>query len=237
MIKFPNIEEMLKAGMHFGHLSSKWHPKMKPYIFGVRQGVHVIDLSKTQSGLVNAMNYITQLVSENKNILLVGTKTQVKAEIKKTAIESKMPYVSERWLGGCLTNFLIVKNSIKKYRDLTEKKNSGKLEEQYTKKERIIIDREIAKLERNVGGLADLNRAPDAIFIWDIKVEATALTEAISKKIPVIAICDTNVNPEGVDYIIPSNDDASKAIKLVMKTISEAIAEGRKQAEAKQAAK
>lgn len=225
-MKIPTLEEMLKAGMHFGHRTSKWHPKMKPFIFTSRKGVHIIDLAKTQKQLVKALDFIKQSNKEGKVILFVGTKTQVKQPLKKMAQEAGVPYVAERWLGGCLTNFPIIKKSIRKYQDLLEKKQAGKLDK-YTKKEQLDFDREIGRLEINLGGLVDLTKIPDAVFIWDIKHEKTALQEAKKTGIKIIAVCDTNVNPTGIDYVIPANDDASKAVKLVLNTVKEAIEEGR----------
>ena len=227
-MKIPTIEEMLKAGMHFGHRTSKWHPKMEPFIFTSRKGVHIIDLEKTKKKIEQALNFIQQSVKEGKIILLVGTKTQVKKPLKGIADEIGIPYVTERWLGGTLTNFFVIKNLIKKYKNLLERKQTGKLEK-YTKKERHDFDKEIAKLEIKVGGLVNLTKIPDALFIWDIKKEKTALVEANKKDIPVIAICDTNVNPEGVDYIIPANDDATKGVKLILGLVKETILEGKKE--------
>lgn len=231
MIKFPTVEEMLKAGMHFGHRTSKWHPKMAPYIFTSRNGVHVIDLSKTRKQLKIALDFIEKSVAEGKTILLVGTKTQVKDQIKKIAEEVGVPYVNEGWLGGALTNFAIIKKAISKYVTLRAEKEAGKLDK-YTKKERLEIDREIARLEKKVGGLATLTKTPDLIFIWDIKEESTALTEAKKKNIPVVAICDTNVNPQNVDYVIPANDDATKTIKLILNMVAETIKSGKEKAKA-----
>jgi len=226
MTKIPTIEEMLKAGMHFGHRTSKWHPKMAPFIFTSRNGVHIIDLTKTAKKLEEALDYIKKNILEGKAVLFVGTKDQVKAEMKAMSIEAGVPYVTEKWLGGFLTNFPVIKKLIKKYKDFQEQKMTGKLDK-YTKKERLDIDRELVKLEARVGGLVDLNKIPDVMFIWDIKKEKTALAEAKKKNIPVIAVCDTNVNPDGIDYVIPANDDASKTIKLVLNTIKEAILEAR----------
>jgi small subunit ribosomal protein S2 len=226
MVKLPTIEEMLKAGMHFGHRTSKWHPKMEPFIFTSRNGVHVIDLTKSQKMLGQSLELIKKLTGENKLILFVGTKTQVKKPLKKMCEETGMPYVSEKWMGGTLTNFVIIRKLIKKYKDLLDSKITGKLEK-YTKKEKLEFDREIATLETKVGGLVNLNRLPDIIFIWDIKTEKTAMAEARKKNIPIIAICDTNVNPTEVNYVIPSNDDATKTIKLVLNLIKEAVMEGK----------
>lgn len=226
MIKLPTTEEMLKAGMHFGHRTSKWHPKMAPFIFGSRNGVHVIDLVKARKMLGAALEYLEKAASEGKIILLVGTKEQATKVLKETAIAADVPYVNEGWLGGSVTNFNIIKKAIKKYITLKTEKETGKLDK-YTKKERLDIAREIARLEKKVGGLVSLNRVPDIVFIWDIKHEETAFKEAKKKKLPVVALCDTNVNPTGVDYIIPGNDDASKTIRLVMALVGEAIKAGK----------
>ncbi len=226
MVKVPNIEDMLKAGMHFGHRTNRWHPKMKPFIFTSKNGIYIIDLRKTQEKMQEALEFIVKLISEGKNILFVGTKNQVSAPLKKMAVEVNQPYIVGKWLGGFLTNFAVVRKSIKKYLDLTEKKEAGKLDK-YTKKERLEFDREIKKLEMRVGGLSSLNKLPDALFIWDIREEETAVREAKQKNIPIIAICDTNVNPEEVNYPIPANDDATKTIKLVLEAVKEAILEGK----------
>jgi len=226
MAKIPTIEEMLKAGMHFGHRTSKWHPKMEPFIFTQRNGVYIIDLIKSRKMLESALEFIKKFASEGKTILFVGTKMQAKKTIKNLALETGMPYVSEKWMGGCLTNFLVIKKLIKKYNDLLADKNEGKLNK-YTKKERLDFDKEMEKLEIKVGGLVNMNKLPDAIFIWDIKTENTAATEAKKKNIPTIAVCDTNVNPTGINYVIPANDDATKTIRLLLNTVKEAIKEGK----------
>lgn len=228
MANIPTIEEMLKAGMHFGHRTSKWHPKMAAYIFGSRNGIHILDLAKSSKMLVEALEFMKKFAAEGKVILFVGTKMQVKGPMKSMAEEIGMPYITEKWLGGCLTNFTVIKKMIKKYKDLLEDKNTGRLN-RYTKKERLEFDREIHKLELKVGGLVNLNKLPDAIFIWDAKLEKTAVNESRAKNVPIIAICDTNTNPEGINYIIPSNDDATKTIKLLLNTIKEAILEGKAQ--------
>lgn len=227
MTKLPTLEEMLKSGLHFGHRSSRWHPKMKPYIFTQRKGIHIINLSQTRDLLETALNFIAKLASEDKQILFVGTKDQVKKPLKEAAIAAGMPYVNEKWLGGTLTNFAIIKKSIKKYKDLIENKASGKLKK-YTKKEQLEFDRDIEDLEVKVGGISSLVKMPDAIFIWDIKREATALKEAKNKKIPVIAVCDTNTNPAGIEYIIPANDDATQGLELILGLAKEAILDGKK---------
>lgn len=218
---------MLQAGMHFGHRTNRWHPKMKQYIFTAKNGVYILDLKKTQVKLNEALDFMTKLVTESKSILFVGTKKQVAMPLQKMATEAGQPYIVGKWLGGYLTNFTVVKKSVKKYLDLLEKKESGKLEK-YTKKERLDFDREINKLRERVGGLTALNKLPDALFIWDIKEEETAVKEAIQKNIPIIAICDTNVDPELVNYPIPANDDATKTITLVLDIIKETILEAKK---------
>jgi len=227
MIKIPSTEEMLKAGMHFGHRTNRWHPKMKQFIFTSKNGIYIIDLRKSQEKLQIALEFISKLVGEGKNLLFIGTKSQVSEPLKKMAEETHQSYVVGKWLGGYLTNYTIVKKSVKKYLDLIEKKETGKLEK-YTKKERLNFDREIKKLEMRVGGLTALTKLPDALFVWDIKEEETAIREAQQKNIPIIAICDTNVNPEEVNYPIPANDDSTKTIQLILETVKNAILEGQK---------
>jgi small subunit ribosomal protein S2 len=228
MSNIPTIEEMLKAGMHFGHRTSKWHPKMEPFIFTKRNGVHIIDLVKSRQMLAESLDFMKKFAQEGKIILFVGTKMQVKKNIKKMAEEVGMPYVEEKWLGGTLTNFPVIRKMIKKYKDLLSDKQTGRLS-RYTKKEQLEFDRETARLRMRVGGMADMNRLPDAIFIWDIKTEKTAVEEAKKRNIPIIAICDTNVNPTDINYPIPSNDDATKTVKMLIDCIGEAIKEGKKE--------
>lgn len=227
MIKVPKIEDLLKAGAHFGHRTNRWHPKMKPFIFTSKNGVYIINLKKTQEKLQEALEFIAQLIGEGKSILFVGTKSQVSGPLKQMAEETGQAYVVGKWLGGYLTNFLIVKRSVKKYLDLIEKRETGKLDK-YTKKERLDFDREIKKLEMRVGGLSSLNKLPDALFVWDIKEEETAVKEARQKNIPIIAVCDTNVNPEEVNYPIPANDDSTKTISIILEAVKAAIEAGKK---------
>jgi small subunit ribosomal protein S2 len=229
MIKIPQLEDMLKAGMHFGHRTNRWHPKMKPFIFTAKNGIYIINLKRTQEKLQEALEFMVQLIAEGKNILFVGTKNQVSEPLKKMAVAISQPYIVGKWLGGYLTNFAVVKKSVKKYLDLIEKREAGKLEK-YTKKERLNFDREIKKLEMRVSGLTALNKLPDALFVWDIKEEETAVKEAIQKNIPIIAICDTNVDPTLVNYPIPANDDAIKTIKIVLDAIQETILSEKKKA-------
>jgi len=230
MIKLPSVEEMLLAGMHFGHTKGRWHPKMKPYIFGVKKGVYIINLEKSQEKMRSALEFMENLTKEGKSILFVGTKNQVANPIKELAQETGNPYVCGKWLGGTLTNFSVFKKMIKRYKDLKEEKRTGKLDK-YTKKEKLDIEREIKRLDEKIGGLSNLSKQPDALFIWDIKKEKTAVEEAIKRNIPIIAICDTNANPELINYPIPGNDDATKTIKLVLDSIKETILETKKEKE------
>lgn len=224
MSKLPSLEEMLNAGMHFGHRTSSWHPKMEPFIFTSRKGVHILDLSKTRESLKEALDFLTKLVSEGKVVLFVGTKNQAKGPLKNLAEEVKMPYVTNKWIGGLLTNFPIVKKSIKKYNDLLTEKESGKLEK-YTKKEQLEFDKEIERLEEKFGGVAELKKMPDALFVWDIKTEKIAVEEARRRNVPVVGVCDTNSNPDLVNYPIPCNDDATKTIKLVLDLVKQTVEE------------
>ncbi len=222
MEKLPTLEEMLNAGMHFGHRTSNWHPKMKPYIYTSRKGVHIIDLVESQKKLATALEFLEKLIKEGKVVLFVGTKNQAKKSIEELAKELKMPYVNNKWIGGLLTNFLIIKKSIKKYNNLVAEKEAGKLDK-YTKKEQIEINKEINRLEVKFGGVSELKKMPDAIFIWDIGIEKIAIEEAKNKNIPVVGTCDTDCNPQTVNYPIPCNDDATKSIKLVLNLIQDSI--------------
>ncbi len=213
-----NLEKMLEAGLHFGHRTSRWHPKMKPFIFTQKNGIHIINLAITQKKLEEALDYIDKLVKDNKKILFISTKDQAKSATKELALSIDMPYITEKWMGGTLTNFEVIKKSINKYKNLLNQKQTGKLSK-YTKKEQLDFDREIEKLELKVGGLTSLIKTPDAIFIWDAKKESTALKEAIKTKIPVIAVCDTNTNPTGISYTIPANDDSTKGLVYILSLI------------------
>jgi small subunit ribosomal protein S2 len=219
------IEDLLLAGSHFGHLTRRWNPKMKKYIFMERNGIHIIDLKKTTQLIDDAYNAVVKLVTEGKKILFVGTKKQAKAIIKEQAERCDSFYVCERWLGGMLTNFNTVRKSIKKLTDLQKDEETGNLEK-YVKKERLIMMREKEKLEKVLNGIAKMTKLPGAIFIVDIKKEHIAIDEARKLNIPTIAIVDTNCDPDLVDYVIPANDDAVKSIEVISKTISDAIIEG-----------
>lgn len=213
---------MLQAGVHFGHQSGRWHPKMGPYIFGERNGIHIFDLEKTAVCLQEVQDFIKKVVAKNGTIMFLGTKKQVQEVVKREAVRCGMPYMTSRWVGGFLTNFPVVGKLIFKYKDLVKKRDNGELNK-YTKKEQLNFEKQIGKLGDIVFGVKDLERIPDAIFCWDVRTEKTAIAEAKSKKVPVIGICDTNCNPVGIEHIIPCNDDASKAINLIITYIADCV--------------
>jgi small subunit ribosomal protein S2 len=226
MAKVPSILEMLQAGVHFGHQAGHWHPKMAQYIFDTRNGINIINLEKTEQSLKEAQELIKQIVARNGIILFLGTKKQVQETVKREAQKCGMPYMTSRWIGGFLTNFSVVHKVILKYKDLVKKRDSGELNK-YTKKEQLNFEKETAKLEEIVFGVKDLEKVPDAIFCWDVRSEKTAIAEAKSRKVQVIGICDTNCNPTGIKMVIPSNDDASKAINLIVTYIADCVIDAR----------
>ena len=217
-----NLEEMARAGLHFGHRTSKCHPKMKPFLAGVKNTIHIIDLEKTAQKLKEALKFIQELILENKILLIVGTKIQVKDLVKEVATELNLPYVNERWLGGTLTNFEVIKKRIDYFKDLEKKRAEGALEK-YTKKERAKIDQEIKDLEIKFGGCKNLERLPDAIFVLNMKKDETAIREAKRKGIKIIGIAHTNVDPTLADYSIPASDDAISSVKYILNKVSEVI--------------
>ena len=216
---------MLQAGMHFGHLTSKRHPKMQPFIFGQRSNINIIDLEKTATQLQIALNFVTEKVANGGTVLFASTKLQAGPLIEKYAKECGMPYITNRWIGGTLTNFGSIIRLPKKLKDLEGKFERGEMKK-YTKKEQLAFQNEITKLKEVVEGMKTLEKLPDVLFVCDLKKDRTALSEAKKRKIPVVAISDTNTNPAGVDYIIPANDDAVKSLDIVIKLMSEAVAEG-----------
>ena len=234
MPEIPDLESLLKTGAHFGHQVSKWHPKMKPFIFGSRNGIHIIDLEQTVVKLTEALDAARDIVAKGGNIVFIGSKRQAKDIVKKYAIAAEMPYVTERWLGGTFTNFTEILKRIKRLNDFRAKREKGELDK-YTKKERVVIDRDIEDMERKVGGLSTLTKLPEAVFILDVKHEKTAIAEANEKKVPVFALTDSNVNPDKITYGIPANDDAIKSIEMMVRLMSEAVSEGMKLRVAKQA--
>ncbi|MBL8186841.1 MAG: 30S ribosomal protein S2 [Acidobacteria bacterium] len=230
------MKELLEAGVHFGHQVRRWNPKMKEYIFGERNGIYIIDLQKTQRMFKEAMRFISTLTGEgtNKTILFVGTKRQAQDAIKEEALRCNQFYINQRWLGGLLTNFQTIQKSIKRYKEIEAMQADGRIE-QYAKKERLEIERERQALEKNFAGIKEMRRLPDAIFIIDTNKEEIAVKEANKLAIPVVAIVDTNCSPEGVDYIIPGNDDALRAVRLFASRIADAIVEGQQLAQQKEA--
>ncbi|MDO8669281.1 MAG: 30S ribosomal protein S2 [Candidatus Buchananbacteria bacterium] len=232
-MKMPTILELLQAGVHFGHQKGRWHPKMKEYIFTERGGVHIIDLEKTLVKLEEAANFLRDTAQKGGIVLFVGTKKQGQQIIKKYADETGMPYIIERWIGGLFTNFSNVGKLVKKYRKLKEESAAGVLAK-YTKKEQVDFDKEIERLGKFVGGLGDMRKIPEAVFILDAKKEKTAIVEARKKGVPVVGFCDSNINPELFDYPIPANDDAVKSIDLIIGLIAQAILEGKAKQEDKQ---
>jgi len=234
MIKTPSLVDMLQSGVHFGHQTSKWHPKMKKYVFGSRQGIHIINLEETQKALEVAMDFLKKTAARGGTVLFVGTKKQAASIIEEAAKGCEMPYVTKRWLGGTLTNFSSVAQQIRKLKDMKRKQEKGELAK-YTKLEQLRISEQIELLESKVGGIQELTRIPDAILIFDIRKDKTALEEALRRGVKVVAVCDTNVNPLDVDYPIPANDDAIKSIQLIAATLSGAVAEGHEEWEAARA--
>jgi small subunit ribosomal protein S2 len=221
------MKELLEAGVHFGHQVRRWNPKMKEYIFGERNGIYIIDLQKTQRMFREAIGFVTNLISEDKGrtVLFVGTKRQAQDAIREESEKCGQYYVNQRWLGGLLTNFQTVQKSIKRLKDLEAMQTDGRYEK-LTKKERIKLDRERESLNKNLSGIKSMTRLPDAIFIIDVKKEEIAVAEANRLGIPIVAVVDTNCSPEGIDYVIPGNDDALRAVRLFASRISDAIVEG-----------
>ncbi|MBC7489681.1 MAG: 30S ribosomal protein S2 [Glaciimonas sp.] len=218
--------EMLEAGVHFGHQTRFWNPKMAPYIFGHRNKIHIVNLEKTLGMYQEAMKYIRQLSSNHGNILFVGTKRQAREIIAAEAARSGSPFVDQRWLGGMLTNFKTIKTSIKRLKEMEASIADGSVEN-LSKKEGLMFQREMIKLQKAIGGIKDMGGIPDAIFVIDVGYHKGAITEAAKLGIPVIGVVDTNHSPEGVNYVIPGNDDSSKAIALYARGVADAIIEGR----------
>jgi len=221
------MKELLEAGVHFGHQVRRWNPKMKEFIFGERNGIYIIDLQKTQRMFREAITFVTNLIAEDKGktVLFVGTKRQAQDAIREESEKCGQYYVNQRWLGGLLTNFQTVQKSIKRLKDLEAMQTDGRYEK-LTKKERIKLDRERESLNKNLSGIKSMTRLPDAVFIIDVKKEEIAVAEANRLGIPIVAVVDTNCSPEGIDYVIPGNDDALRAVRLFASRISDAIIEG-----------
>ncbi len=225
---YVTMKELLEAGVHFGHQTKRWNPKMKPYIFGARNGIYIIDLQKTVRMFKTAYDFIVNCTSEGKTVLFVGTKKQARDSIYEEANRSEMYYVHNRWLGGMLTNFQTIKKSIDRLNHLNDIQNDGSIN-LYPKKERVQLGKEQVKLDNTLGGIKTMTRLPGAMFIVDPKNEAIAVREGKRLNIPIVAVVDTNCNPEEIDYVIPGNDDAIRAIRLLTSRIADACIEGRRQ--------
>lgn len=231
----PRVEvaELLAAGCHFGHLTRRWNPKMKPYIFMERNGIHIIDLMKTRDLLDEACNAIGNIVADGKRVLFVGTKKQAGDIIKQEAIRCGQFYVNERWLGGSLTNFTTIRKSVKRLTNIEKMESDGTFDK-ITKKEGLFLTREKDKLSNVLSGVVEMTRLPGALFVVDVKKESIAVKEANRLAIPVFAIVDTNCEPAGIDYVIPANDDAIKSIHVITKVIADAVLEGKERVAARQ---
>lgn len=223
-----SMRELLEAGVHFGHQTRFWNPKMAPYIFGQRNKIHIINLEKTLPMLQDACKFVRNLAANRGTILFVGTKRQSREIIAQEASRAGMPYVNQRWLGGMLTNFKTVKSSIKKLKDTQAKVEAGL--EQMSKKEALMIERELTKLERDMGGIQDMAGLPDALFIVDVGYHKIAVAEAQKLGIPIIGVVDSNYSPAGVDYVIPGNDDSAKAVLLYARAVADSVLEGKNNA-------
>ncbi|MDT7928741.1 30S ribosomal protein S2 [Tepidimonas sp.] len=220
-----SMREMLEAGVHFGHQTRFWNPKMAPYIFGHRNKIHIINLEKTVPLFEEARKFVRQLTANGGTVLMVGTKRQSREIVAAEARRAGMPYVDQRWLGGTLTNFKTVKTSIKRLKDMQAQKEAGL--EGMSKKEQLLFNRKLAKLEKEIGGIQDMTALPDAIFVIDVGYHKIAVAEAKKLGIPVIGVVDTNHSPEGIDYVIPGNDDSAKAVAIYARGIADAVLEGR----------
>ena len=230
----PSMQELLEAGVHFGHQVRRWNPKMRPYIFAARSGIHVVDLAQTYAKLSEACDFVTNLAAKGGIILFVASKKQARTIVLEHAKRIGAKYITERWIGGLLTNWEQTSKNTKKFTDLKTKKEAGEFKDR-TKKENLLIDREIAKLGRLYGGVEGMDKLPDALYVVDVRKEENACLEANKKEIPVVAVCDTNANLSLVNYPIPGNDDATRAIEILTKTIADAYLEGYKEYEKKSA--
>ena len=219
------MRQMLEAGVHFGHQTRYWNPKMAEYIFGSRNKIHIVNLEKTLEKYNDAIRYVQKLASNKGSILFVGTKRQAREILAEEAKRAGMPYVDHRWLGGMLTNFKTVKGSLKKLKDMQAQKDSGTLA--VIKKEALMFERELVKLEKDIGGIQDMGALPDALFVIDVGYHKIAIAEANKLGIPVIGVVDTNHSPIGIDYVIPGNDDSAKAVALYARAVADAVLEGK----------
>ena len=228
-----SMKQLLEAGVHFGHQTKRWNPKMKEYIFGQRNGIYIIDLQKSLRLFKNAIQFTYDLGAQGKTLLFLGTKRQAQEAIQEAAVRTSMFYVNQRWLGGLLTNFVTIQKSLKRFRELETMKNTGQYD-LFSKKEVARYERERKKLEKNLSGIKEMGTLPDALFVIDTNMESIAIKEAVKLGIPIIGVADTNCNPDGIDFIIPGNDDALRSIRLVTDTIAQAYVDGKAEYEARQ---
>ncbi len=222
------MRQMLEAGVHFGHQTRYWNPKMAPFIFGHRNKIHIINLEKTLAMYQEALKFVRQLAANRGTLLFVGTKRQARDIVREEALRAGMPFVDYRWLGGMLTNFKTVKQSIKRLKEMEQMTADGTFE-RISKKEALGLQRELEKLQRSLGGIKELTALPDALFVIDVGYQKGAVAEAVKLGVPVVGVVDTNHSPEGIDYVIPGNDDSSRAIRLYARGIADAALEGRSQ--------
>jgi len=222
------MRQMLEAGVHFGHQTRYWNPKMEPYIFGHRNKIHIINLEKTLALYQDGLKFARQLAANRGTLLFVGTKRQARDIVREEAQRCSMPYVDHRWLGGMLTNFKTVKQSIKRLKEMEQMAQDGTFD-RISKKEALGLQRELLKLQRSLGGIKELSGLPDALFVIDVGYHKGAIAEAVKLGVPVIAVVDTNHSPEGIDYVVPGNDDSSRAIRLYARGVADAVLEGRSQ--------
>jgi small subunit ribosomal protein S2 len=230
------MKQLLEAGVHFGHQTRRWDPKMSPYIYGERNGIHIVDLRQTVTQVADAIEFVKQIAIDGGSVLFVGTKKQAQSAVEEAAKRSGQPFVNYRWLGGMLTNFATIQKRVFYMKELRRLEETGEMNRR-PKKERLKLRRELAKLEQNLGGVADMARLPEAVFIVDVNTEATAVKEADRLKIPIIALVDTNSDPDPIDFVIPGNDDAIRAADLIASALADALVEGREIASKKKPAK
>ncbi|HEX6286222.1 MAG TPA: 30S ribosomal protein S2 [Acidimicrobiia bacterium] len=230
------MKQLLEAGVHFGHQTRRWDPKMRPYIYGERNGIHIVDLRQTVTQVADAIEFVKQIAIDGGSVLFIGTKKQAQSAVEEAARRSGMPFVNYRWLGGMLTNFATIQKRVYYMRELRRLEDTGELNAR-PKKERLKLRRELEKLEQNLGGVSEMTRLPDAVFIVDVNTEETAVREADRLGIPIIALVDTNSDPDPVDYVIPGNDDAIRAADLIASALADAIVEGKEIASKKKPAK
>jgi len=231
MPTIPSLEELLKSGVHFGHKISKWHPNAKPLIYMGRAGVHIINLEKTQEYLKKAIDFVKEQVANDKVLLFIGTRKHVSKLVREHAEAAGVPYVNGRWLGGTITNFSSINGLVKQLEDIEQKEHDSEYEQKYNKKERLMFSEKKTRLDKLIGGIREMKKIPDLIFILDVREQMTAVREAHKKGIKIVALVDSNIDPSLIDYPIPANDDSVKSVELMASLISQTVNEGRKESE------